>query len=215
MVFSTEVFVIDRLVLRQSIIFVPLFPDQHHWAGSWGPRSRGSGAAVHGQPKLAGHPLQLLHRAAHAQHQSLRRLRAGREKEVKQEDFQKKSERRHKITERWILLYSPPSLLKSLRYEDIFFVCFLKAIVEHKGDLFVWPGHQSPFFYSCCWSKTKDTSYFVRRKRTPPVQGSLAGQEGNDRRKGRWKDKEEEEPQRQVNGGATDILLTVRHKDNS
>lgn len=107
----------------------------------------------------------------------------------------------------------PPQVSKIWGY---FFVCFLKAIVEHKGDLFVWPGHQSLFFYSCCWSKTKDTSYFVRRKRTPPVQGSLAGQEGNDRRrKGRRKDKEVEEPQRQVNGGATDILLTVRHKDNS
>lgn len=79
----------------------------------------------------------------------------------------------------------------------------------------------SLFFYSCCWSKTKDTSNFVRRKRTPKVQGSLAGQEGSDRRRKRRRgdeaeeEEEEEEPQRQVNWGATDILLTVRHKDNS
>lgn len=62
------------------------FPDQHHRAGSWGPRSGGSGAAMHGQPKLAGHPLQLLHRAAHAQHQSL----SEEEKDMKARRFSKK-----------------------------------------------------------------------------------------------------------------------------
>lgn len=78
----------------------------------------------------------------------------------------------------------------------------------------------SLFFYSCCWSKTKDTSDFVRRKRTLKFRGHwpVRREVTITEKKGRRDDaeeEEEEEPQRQVNWGATDILLTVRHKDNS
>lgn len=61
-------------------------------------------------------------------------------------------------------------------------------------------------------------SYFVRRG--PPlvvtghqrVKRKLIVLREKKGREARWKDKEED---RQVNVGATDILLTVCHKDNS
>ncbi len=121
----------------QYWVYISSFPDQHHRAGSWGPGPRGSGAAVHGQPELARHPLQLLHRAAHAQHQSLRRPQKEKGNELKQEDFKKEN-----TTDimRWILLYSPPpqpsSNLKDMRMN-------FKALNEHEGvcscDLGHWP----------------------------------------------------------------------------
>lgn len=64
----------------------------------------------------------------------------------------------------------------------------------------------------------KEMSYFVRRG--PPlvvtghqrVKRKLIVLREKKGREARWKDKEED---RQVNVGATDILLTVCHKDNS
>lgn len=82
---------------QNLLCFHPNFPDQHHWAGSWGPRPRRSGAAVHGQPELAGHPLQLLHRAAHAQHQSLSKLQKWKEI-IKARRF--KNKKKNRKTER-------------------------------------------------------------------------------------------------------------------
>lgn len=197
------------------------FLDQHHWAGSWGPRSGGSGSAVHGQPKLAGHPLQLLHRAAHAQHQS---LSEEEEKDMKVRWFSKKkkrSERKRKIIARWIPLYSPHFPPQISKIGGFFLFCLAVFLKGHcrtqKGICSCELDTMSLFFYSCCWSKTKDTSNFVRRrKRTLKFRGSLAGQEGRDhrRKRGRREDAEKE-PQHQVNWRATDILLTVRHKDNS
>lgn len=65
----------------------------------------------------------------------------------------------------------------------------------------------------------KEMSYFVRRGPPLVVTGHqkvrrklIVLREKKKGREARWKDKEED---RQVNVGATDILLTVCHKDNS
>lgn len=79
---------------RKIIYSLSLFPpDGQYRAGSGRPWSGGGGAAVYGQPGLAGHPLQLLHRAAHTQRQGLSDRQRGWKTERKEKAKEQKAQK--------------------------------------------------------------------------------------------------------------------------
>lgn len=141
---------------------LPPLPDPHHWTGSWRPWPGGSGAAVHGQPKLAGHPLQLLHRAAHTQHQSLRWLQ-----KAENENLGGKKKKISK-TKMDPTVQPHPSPLNFPHVSKIWgWIC--KASAEHKGVCSCDLGHWLLFFFFLFIKRLKKRlNLLCAKERTPP-----------------------------------------------